>query len=459
MSQGTTLVVPQKANKDADFSAGGTLSSGPSRFMRQPRGSRVSDLEVWGVGDTGPMEADKLAARWLISTSWILALLWWGKALEMLRGFRKLTDLTQPQKGLLPPMPESDAPHLTVLVPACNEEDTIEATLRSLLASTGVRLQIIAINDRSTDRTGERIDAIAAEAAKSAPHTLEVIHNKMLPEGWLGKPHALKLGAERATAPWLLMTDGDVTFAPDALERALREALSKSADHLVVLPTLMRTGFAEAAMEGTFEVLAAWSFRMWKVEDPKARDFFGVGGCTLVRREVLAAVGGMDRLRMEVVEDVGAGWLVKRAGYRSCVTFGPGLVRIRWIQGYFGIVSNLEKNGFAALHFNVGLLVVACLALLLSAVVPVAAMFAGVWGATGGLLTYMAIALTFQANRRITGIPPWAAVLYGPSMAVLAWAFARSAALTLWRGGVAWRGTLYPLKELRQGCLPSNRRS
>jgi hypothetical protein len=123
------------------------------------------------------------------------------------------------------------------------------------------------------------------------------------------------------------------------------------------------------------------------------------------------------------------------------------------------MVNNLEKNAFAGLRFSVGFLVVACLGLLMSVVVPVAAMAAGRWGLAAGLLTYAAIALTFQANRRITGISPWGALLFGPSAVVLVWAFARSGVLTLWRGGVVWRGTLYPLKELREGCLPWNRRT
>jgi cellulose synthase/poly-beta-1,6-N-acetylglucosamine synthase-like glycosyltransferase len=403
------------------------------------------------------MEASKWVAQWLIWTSWILALLWGYKALQMLWGMARLTDLTRLDKKTLPPLPPSDFPDLTVIVPACNEEDSIEATLRSLLASTGLRLEIIAVDDRSTDRTGERMEAMAAEAGTNGPHTLEVIRNRDLPAGWLGKPHALKLGTERATTPWLLMTDADVTFAADALERALRAALWKGADHLAMVPTLTRAGFTEAAMEGTLGALAGWAVRFWKVEDQKARDFFGVGGFTLVRREVLAAVGGMERLRLEVVEDVGIGWLVKRAGYRSAIVFGPGLARIRWIRGYFGLVTNLEKNGFAGFRFNVGFILAACAGLAIDAVAPLAAMGAGVWGLAGGLLTYAAIGLIFQANRRMNGVSPWAAVLFGPSVAVLAWALARSAVLTLWRGGVVWRGTLYPLKELRQGCLRWNR--
>ena len=399
------------------------------------------------------MDLGKAAEQWVVTTSWILAVLWFGKGLQVVRGLARLTDLTTLEKESLPSLPGGDGAHLTVLVPACNEEDAIGATLRSLLGSVGLRLQIVAIDDRSTDRTGERMDAVATEAAKLGPHTLEVIHNKALPDGWLGKPHALKLGAERATAPWLLMTYGDVTFAPDALERALRAALEKEADHLVVFPALTRRGFAEAGMECTLEALSGWSVSLWKVEDAKARDFFGVGGCTLVRKEALAAVGGMERLRMEVVEDVSLGWMVKRGGYRSAITCGLGMVRIRWIEGYFGAVGNFEKNGFAGLRFSLGMLAVVCIGFTLDAVVPVAGMFGGPWGVAAGLLNYAGIALCVQGNRRITGISPWAAVMFGPSAVVFAWALARSAVLTLWRGGVVWRGTLYPLKELKQGCL------
>jgi hypothetical protein len=249
------------------------------------------------------------------------------------------------------------------------------------------------------------------------------------------------------------MTDADVTFAPDALERAMRVALLKRADHLVVLPTLTRRGYAESGMECTLEALSGWSVRLWKVEDHQARDFFGVGGCTLVRRDVVAAVGGMERLRMEVVEDVGLGWLVKRGGYRSAITCGLGMVKIRWIEGYFGAVNNFEKNGFAGLRFSLGLLAVVCMGFTLDAVVPIAGVFGGPWGVAAGLMNYAGIALCVQANKRITGISPWAAVMFGPSAVVFAWALARSAVLTLLRGGVVWRGTHYPILELRRGCL------
>jgi hypothetical protein len=385
---------------------------------------------------------------------WVQGLSWLWQAVAALRGMPRLPDLTRIDADSLPALPDADGPHLSVLVPACNEEPTIQATLRSLLESTGLRLQIIAIDDRSTDRTGALMEQVAAHAAHDFPqHTLTILRNRDLPAGWLGKPHALHLAAQQSTAPWLLFTDGDVNFAPRALELALRQALATQADHLVLMPTLMSDGWAEDAVAATMQVLAQWNTHLWKVADPRARDFLGVGGFNLLRSEVYARLGGMAALRMEVLEDMTLGWLVKHAGYRSCVVLGPGLVTIRWIQGVFGLVGNLEKNGFAVFRYSVLLTTAACLALVISVFLPLAAMAAAGWTLAAGLLTYLSVALVFQANRRMSGVSPLAAVLFAPAAAILCLAFARSMVLALLRRGVLWRGVLYPLSDLRRHAI------
>jgi len=404
-----------------------------------------------------------LAALMLISLSWLLALGWLWQAVTALRGMPTLPDLTSPNltqiaSASLLPLPPSEGPHLTVIVPACNEETAIQATLRSLLASTGLRLQIVAINDRSTDRTGELIDQVAVELAQSiSPHSLVVIHSRELPAGWLGKPHALQLGAQRAAAPWLLFTDADVLFAPRALELALRQAIVAQADHLVLVPTLISESVGEAAIQAALQALAQWPVRLWKVAEPRASDSVGVGAFNMVRNAVFQSLGGMVPLRMEVIEDMSLGWMVKRAGYRSCVALGPGLVTIRWIRGAFGIVTNMEKNGFAAFRFNVPLAAFASLGLALQALLPVAAIPAvgwTRWALPAALLTYAAVALSFHANRRMNGISPAAALLFAPAVAIITFAFLRSIALTLIRNGIKWRGTSYPLSELRRSAVP-----
>jgi GT2 family glycosyltransferase len=385
---------------------------------------------------------------------WLVALVWAIQAISALRGMPRIPDLTAMDEAALPKLsvadePDATAPDLTVIVPACNENESIEATLRSLLGSKGLRLQIIAVNDRSTDGTGERMDAVAAEArATGGPHTLEVIHIDALPEGWMGKPHALELAAKQARAPWLLFTDGDVRFDERTLALAMRYALNEPADHVVVQLTMDKMGWAENAVLTSILALSQWNNRMWKVADPKARDFFGQGGFNLMRREVFERVGGFEPLRMEVTEDLRIGWKIKRAGYRQRILMGDGLARIHWMNGPLGIVGLLEKNAFAALRYRTGLTLLVLASLAAQVILPLAALVSGGWTAVAGGLIYLSIAANFMAYKQW----PWLAVFYAPAIAIFTFALARSMVLTLWRDGVVWRGTHYKLDELRKAA-------
>ncbi|HXR37696.1 MAG TPA: glycosyltransferase family 2 protein [Terracidiphilus sp.] len=397
------------------------------------------------------MVAGQVAAQVFLVLCWLLALGWLWQAVAALRGVPSLPDLTGADGAALPALPAGDEPDLTVIVPACNEGAAIKATLRSLLASTGLRLEIIAVDDRSTDRTGELMDAVAAEArAAGGPHGIEVIHNRALPPGWLGKPHAMHLAAERATAPWLLFTDGDVLFDPRALELGLRYALGQKADHVVLGLTLILETLGEAAMLAAMSVLSQWNIRLWKVTDPRARDFFGAGGFNLVRREVFDRLGGFEALRMEVLEDLRLGWKIKRAGYAQRFALGPGLVRIRWLRGALGVVRLIEKNGFALYRYRTALALLACLGLAVQVVLPLAALVAGGWATAAGVVACASIVLAYFANRRISQVSPWVAVFFAPASGIVLFAVLRSILLTLARNGVEWRGTRYPLDELRR---------
>ena len=155
---------------------------------------------------------------------------------------------------------------------------------------------------------------------------------------------------------------------------------------------------------------------------------------------------------MEVVDDLRLGWLVKHGGYAQRMAVGPQLVRVRWLQGPLGIVHLLEKNAFAVYRYRVGLTVLAALGLAVQIILPLLAIAAGGWTLAAGILTYLAIALTYQSNRRETLVTPWAALLFAPAVAVVLYAMVRSMVLALSRDGVVWRGTHYPLSELRRNA-------
>jgi glycosyltransferase involved in cell wall biosynthesis len=388
--------------------------------------------------------------------TWLLALGWCWRLVEWIRFLPAVTDLTREPVRALPP-DERLAIHgaaVTVIVPARNEQEGIGATLQSLLRSEGVRLQVIAVNDRSTDRTGDIMDAVAAEfrihsSPTARPHSLEVLHVEELPPNWLGKPHALAVAARIAQADWLLFTDGDVLFAPDALALALGHARAEKVDHLVLMPDWITDSLGEAAMHGAMHALSTWTVRLWRVADPKARDFLGIGAFNLIRRSVFEDLGGFDSLRMEVLEDLRLGWKVKRAGYRQEVVLGPGLASVRWSNGVWGVVRNLEKNLFALYRYNLLIALGACGGLAIQIVWPLVALARGGWASAGALVWFAAIAGIYVASRSVTRVSSYCAVLYPFGAGVFFFAHLRSIGLALWRGGVIWRGTLYRLKDLR----------
>lgn len=367
-----------------------------------------------------------------------------------LRGIPRLDDLNTIDSASLPDLELGTESHLSVVVPARDEAAAVGAALRSLVASTGIRLQILAVDDRSTDETGAIMDAVATEcAAAGAPHRFEVLHICELPPGWLGKPHAMVQAVRCASAPWLLFTDGDVLFAPRALELALRLALARRADHLVLAPTLIVHNLAERAVVATLNALSQWVVRPWKIADPRARDALGVGGFNLVRREAYERVGGFDRLRMAVVEDMALGKAIKCAGGRQWFAIGRDLVRVRWLEGVFGVVRASEKNGLAVFGYRTWLATLAGVGTLADCFLPYAGLAAGGWARWASLATYVGVAMTFVASRRITRVSPWLAVFFGPAALLSGYSLLRSIFLTLKCGGVRWRGTFYPLAELR----------
>jgi glycosyltransferase involved in cell wall biosynthesis len=395
-----------------------------------------------------------IGSWFFVALTWIFALGWLRQLALWLGNFSRVDDLTRIELPSLPEGIDGTPPDLTVIVPACNEETSIEATLRSLLASREIRLQIIAVNDRSSDRTGEIMNAMLEEfnsldLNKNLRNRLQVIHIKELSQGWLGKPHALAVAARLAQSEWILFTDGDVLFDSRAASLAMRYATKQQVDHLVLMPDWTMASPGEAAMHGALHVLSTWTLHLWRVADPEARDFLGVGAFNLVRRSVYETLGGFAALRMEVLEDLRFGWKLKRAGYRQRVVLGPGLAALRWSHGAWGVVRNLEKNLFALYRFRTAAALLACFGLIVQIVLPLAALWVGGWARVGAIVLYASIVGLYVASRKVTRVSPWYVLVYPLAAGLFLFAHVRSVVLALWRGGVLWRGTLYSLKELR----------
>ena len=270
----------------------------------------------------------------------------------------------------------------------------------------------------------------------------------------MGKQHALARGIERTAAPYFLFTDGDIRFHPDALHRAMRFMLDEQADHAVLLPTPVIRSFGEHMMISALQVLSAWAVRLWRVSDPQSRDRIGVGAFNLVRREAYDAIGGFHALRMEVLEDVRLAVEIKRHGLRQRVAFGAGLVTVHWASGLGGIVRNVTKNFFAGFQFNAAAVLAGSGALLLLGVYPFACLFGPTPMRLASAGTCGAILSFYLRFRRKGGSSPLYVFVFPAATTVLVYALLRSMVVTLVRGAVVWRGTSYPLRELRRQAGP-----
>lgn len=376
----------------------------------------------------------------------LLALIWLVPTLQLALHFSEVADLTQPQWN---PPPDSPLPSLTIVVPARNEEAEIESALRSLLQLDYPQYQIVAVNDRSTDQTGAIMDRLTAEAASAGK--LRALHVRDLPPGWLGKVRAMWLGGRQAASDWLLFTDADCVFRSDCLRRAIHYATKTATDHLVLFPTAHMKTLGERMMISFPQTMASFAMRPWKVRDPKARDHIGVGAFNLIRRSAYEAIGTYESLRLEVVDDIKLGESVKKAGLRQDVVFGRDLVSLRWAVGAAGVVANLEKNLFAFLRFRISLLLAVCALTFFLCVCPFLGVFLAPGCAKAGFAAAVAlIALAYTFSGRYMGNSALLFLTCPIAAVVFNFAALQSAFLALRDGAITWRGTKYPLAELKK---------
>jgi len=386
-----------------------------------------------------------LSSTWNI-VAWPIALAWLYKFVEAARGLRTVPNLLAPEYDTDPP----GSPMLAVIVPARNEAKDIAGCLESLLSQDYENLRIIAVDDRSTDETG----AIMERLARAHSDRLELIRVTDLPPGWLGKTHAMALAARAAIAnqrpDYLLFTDGDIYFRPDAIRRALVEAVVTQTDHFVALPTTLSKTFGEGMLLSFLQVMSMWSIRIWRVADPAAtRDALGVGAFNMIRTSVYQQIGGFDVAAMEILEDLDLGKRVKIAGFRQRVAIAPGMVSVHWAAGAFGIVTGMTKNLFAVFRFRIELLLSAAVLMAVFCIAPT--FFLGHGGTRiAGLLTLASAAGLYRLSSRTSRITPFYVLTLPFAAAIVAYSMLRSAVVTVLCGGVTWRGTFYSLDELRR---------
>jgi len=361
-----------------------------------------------------------------------------GAAIHTLKSVAHITDKT--------------ANKVSVIIAARNEAVALRMSLPRLLKTGYPAVEFIIINDRSTDDSRFVLQGYAAKDSR-----FRIIDVADLPRGWLGKVHALNEGIKIATGEWLLLSDADVHFEPAAIGMAVEKAVEQSLDHLLLLPKMR-------AERSRFLIpIFNLCFGMMFISRIKARDlgkagssaFGGVGAFNLIRRSLYDRSEGLEWLKLEVLDDVGVGLLMKRAGGKAGIFASAGEVHLEWYASIKETIRGLEKNAFAGFaRYSIVRAVATIVFLVLMSIG--ALVVAVALDSTPLLGMYLVLFLLAPAVGILLVGPEqdlkvWHGLFVPLGLLFIALILARSTWRSLRQRGVYWRETFYPIDELRKG--------
>lgn len=344
---------------------------------------------------------------------------------------------------------------VSVIIPARDEAANIEATLRALLAQSAPAHEILLVDDRSSDGTGEIARRIAAETGGRV-----IVVDAEHPEtGWLGKPSAQAQGVARATGDTLLFIDADVILAPDALAWSRGRMDALGADALALLPAMRRPGFWDEVLQPTLPMTALCEAPLfWLNSDAQRRQWVAAGAFLLVTRTAYDKAGGHAAVRDRVIEDISLAGALKRSGARCKVLDGRTRVSLTMYRGLREYVEGFRKNFASMFGHPVLLLVAVALYLLGNLVQPVRAGWLAIDTLGGAPLTPGRIAmfaglLGLLAVRGVLagaiGQNPLYAFTHPLQAAVNGWIFVLSGWDRFVRGKIVWRGREIDARTVR----------
>lgn len=373
--------------------------------------------------------------------AWVLAfgyLMWALKRLPVL------------SRQLAPP--PARWPLLSIVIPACNEAAHLESAVSTLKRQDYPDLEIILVNDRSTDGTAEVIDRLAKGDSR-----VRAVHVTSLPAGWLGKVHALQRGVEMARGDWLLFTDADIHFSEGALRRAIAVAIQQDADHLTLIPRTVQNGFWLEVAVRAFGLLYLLTTRAAGVNRPESTVFVGIGAFNLVKAEMFRRTAGFEWLRLETGDDLGLGMMIKRAGGASRLAVAYEELSVRWYDSVPAMFKGLEKNLFGpGSHYRwwlmllqvatIWALVAAPLAAAVGAIMLGSALLLIAGAAAIGMHVLFAFCYYHESRAEIPSL-----LLFPAGILLISLMMLRAGFQCLRNNGIDWRGTHYSLDELRAG--------
>jgi chlorobactene glucosyltransferase len=350
------------------------------------------------------------------------------------------------------PAPD-DAPLVSVCVPARNEERNIGRCMKALLAQTHPNFEVIALDDRSTDATGEILRRYAARDDR-----LKVLNGAELPPGWAGKPHALTQAAMAAHGEWLCFVDADTFLEPDAVASVHTRAIETGADLFSIMTRQIMLTFWERAVLPLVMTALSVGFSPRKVNDPRRADAIANGQFIFIRRSVYDATGGHQAIKGSIVEDKDLAVLVKGAGYRLVLADGRDVASTRMYTNLAEMWEGWTKNIYLGLRDDRGLLVLGVFGAFLAFT---AALLLPLWVLGGvafsladpgwegctvlveAVLLWSYLIYWRVLASRSMGIPAWYALTTPLGAGVFAAMMLASAFKVLSGQGVKWKGRTY----------------
>ena len=360
--------------------------------------------------------------------------------IEFSLGFHKIQSLTR-QRSLT----RDQLPMVSIIFSALNEEAAIEEAVCSFINLDYPRFEVIAVNDRSTDKT----PAILNRLSQQHP-ALTVHHIAALPHGWFGKNHALHVAAKAARGEWLLFTDADVLMKKSALTQAMSYSIEQDLDHLTIFEHHIRKTFWLKILLFAFYLTYNLHKKPWRVSYPWSKKSIGHGAFNLVKKSAYRHCNGHTAIAMECLDDLKLGELIKKNGFKQDTADGHDYIEREWYTSLREMIAGVEKNSFAIFNYRIMLTSLASMGALLFFIWPLFALFL-----CSGLVCYLNainvllmlgisafIAKKYRLKIRY-------AIFYPAAILILLYSIWNSIVNIYKNKGVVWRGTHYSLKMLR----------
>jgi glycosyltransferase involved in cell wall biosynthesis len=361
--------------------------------------------------------------------------------LNIWKGMHKILNI-----GDIPPHESIPQPMVSIIIPAQNEAEFIEQSLSSVLSLDYDNLQVIVVNDRSTDHTRQILEKMQLDNDR-----LQVLHIDELPDGWIGKNHALMKGSEIANGEYLLFTDADIHFEKSTLKRVIHHVLDKKLDHLSMLFEIKVKSGLLAAMMIEAGGIFLLKFKPWEAKNPSGNHYIGIGAFNIVSSFAYQQIGTHRSISMAPLDDIMLGKCIKQKGFRQECLTGYGYVAVEWYRSVPEMIKGLQKNIFAAFNYNLALVSVSTIILAIIGLLP-----QFIFLATTGpnrLLSALLILLrllSFAYGARKNRFPMHYAIwsLISPLAAI--YTIWHATLTTLFHNGITWRNTFYPLSEIKK---------